>query len=129
MEPLTTTTAGAVTASVGLMALLIGMFGPVGADVMLVIISAIAGCSIALSANKGKTLRQAVSFLLTGLFVGLSLAWAISSLLANFFPVLSGPYTPSIIAFCLGFGNDRIAELLNKVLNRAERKIDEDISK
>jgi len=96
---------------------------------MLVVISSIAGCSIALSANKGKTLRQAAAFLLTGLFVGLALAWALSSLLTNFFPFLSGPYAPSIIAFCLGFGNDRIAGLLNKVLNRAERKIDEDISK
>ena len=121
-EPVSTTTAGA-SVSVGLMALLIGAFGPVAADVMLVVFCALAGCSVALSANKKATFGAAVKFILTGLCVSLALSWALSSLLISYLPSYNSPYTPSVIAFLLSFGSDQISDVLNRLINRAEQKI------
>ena len=120
-EPISTTTGG-VAASVGLMALLIGAFGPIAADVMMVVISALAGCFIALSALKGKTISQSIGFIVLGVSVSLVLSWALSSILVSWMPGMDGPYTPSVIAMLIGFSSNRLPKIFNALVDKAESK-------
>jgi hypothetical protein len=107
-----------VGGSVGIMALLIGSVGPVAADVMMVVISAIAGCYIALSSMQAQTLLRSLGFVLTGVAASLVFAWALAGFLTGMFPSLGGPYLPSIIAMFTGFLTNRLPEIFNTVFDK-----------
>lgn len=115
-EPVSTTTAAG---AVGVSALLIGWLGPVGADVMLVIMSAMAGCVVALSGVRCSWV-DSFKFISAGVLLSLVTAWGIASLVSSFNPALSGPYAPSIVAFCIGAILDRLPALRKTVIRRAE---------
>jgi hypothetical protein len=116
-EPLSTSAAAAT--KVGLAALLVGAFGEVGADVMMVVLSAIAGCFVALSSDKPpKKVLAATFFILKGVLLALVLAWAISAVAASFITALETPYTPAIVAFVIGFSGDRLPGIVNDLLKK-----------
>jgi hypothetical protein len=119
MEP----TSGSAIGAVGLGALLVGAIGPVGADVMLVVISALAGGSVALAGDKTKKWGEVIKFLIIGLIVALVLSWALTGLVVSYIPALSGPYTPSVIAMCIGFLADRLPRIFNGIFNLVISKI------
>ena len=118
MEP-TSATVGAV----GLTALLIGTFGAAGAEVVNVILSAVAGSAVALSGKKTRTWGEVLKFMGIGLTVALTLSWALSSLLAAYVPALSGAYTPSIIAMGIGFLADRLPNIFDAIVAKFNKKI------
>jgi hypothetical protein len=72
-EPVSTTVSAAV--SFGLAALLAGWMGEVAAEVMMVVLSAIAGSIMALSSKK-KTFFESFKFIFLGVLVATVLAWA-----------------------------------------------------
>lgn len=121
VEPVITGTAGA-TVSVGLTAIFIGWFGAVGADVMMVVLSAIAGSSIALTGQM-KNFKESIFFVFKGVFLALVLSWSASALLSLYFPSLSSPYLPSLIALSLGFLADRLSYMLNRIVNLKMKNI------
>lgn len=121
IEPVTTGTAGAAV-SVGLTAIFIGWFGAVGADVMMVVLSAIAGSSIALTGQM-KNFKESIFFVFKGVFLALVLSWSIGALLSLYFPSLNSPYLPSIIALSLGFLADRLSYMLNRIVNLKMKNI------
>lgn len=119
VEPISTTPPGA--AAVGLMALLVSAFGQLAADVTMVILAAFAGCVVALSGATTKTTWSAVRFILKGLLVSLTLAWAGAwaaeqAAVKLFGMDIASAYTPSLFAFILGFTGDRLPGLLNGLL-------------
>lgn len=116
VEPVIATTTSSVTVSVGLTAILIGWLGAVGADVMMVILSAIAGSSIALTGQM-KSFKESIFFVFKGVFLALILSWSASALLVVYLPSLSSPYLPSLIALSLGFLADRLSYMLNRLIN------------
>lgn len=117
-EPVSTATASAAT-QVGLAALLVGAFGSVGADVMMVVLSAIAGCFIALSNDKPpKKILGAIFFIIKGVTLSLVLAWAVSSLAINIIPALNSPYAPAIVAFVIGFSGDKLPVIVTNALKK-----------
>ena len=122
MEPVTTTAGASI--SVGLSAFLIGWLGQVGADVMMIILSAIAGCSIALT---GQTKRNSESliFILKGVLLALVLAWSSSELLVTQISSIKSPYLPSVVAFALGFCVDKLSFVLNRLIDSRIKKIEE----
>jgi hypothetical protein len=121
-EPITTTTAAAGM-QVGLAALLVGALGEVGADVMMVVLSAIAGCFIALSNDKPtKALPSALFFIIKGVVLSLVMAWAVSSVAAKVMPSLDSPYSPAIVAFVIGFSGDKLPLMINKILTKVGLK-------
>ncbi len=119
-EPISTTAAGA--ASVGFLALLIGAIGPVAADVMLVVISALAGCFIALSSMNGQTVMQSIGFIVIGVTVALVFSWAATSLVASMVPGLDGAYTPALIAMFVGFNCNKLPMILGAVGDKIKGK-------
>jgi len=121
-EPITTTTAAAGM-QVGLAALLVGALGEVGADVMMVVLSAIAGCFISLSNDKpSKHLPAALFFILKGVILSLVMAWAVSSVAAKLIPSLDSPYAPAIVAFVIGFSGDKLPQIINRILTKVGLK-------
>jgi hypothetical protein len=120
-EPLSTTASGA--ASVGFLALLIGAFGPVAADVMLVIISALAGCFIALSSSRNQSVLQSVGFVLIGVTVSLVLSWGTMNLVVSIIPQLNTPYTPSIIAMGIGFMSNQLPGMFGALSSKVKAKL------
>lgn len=104
------------TGAVGLTALLVGSYGQVAADVMLVVISALAGCVIALSALKERRVMQSILFVFIGVSVALIASWALTDFVATYAKPLYGPYTPSIIAMFIGFLSNRMPKILDSVL-------------
>ena len=120
-EPVSTTTTGA--ASVGFLALLIGAFGPVAADVMLVVISALAGCFIALSSTKNQSVLQSVGFVVIGVTVSLVLSWGAMNMVVSVIPQLNTPYTPSIIAMGIGFMSNQLPALFSALSGKFKAKI------
>lgn len=116
VEPVIATTTSSATVSVGLTAILIGWLGAVGADVMMVILSAIAGSSIALTGQM-KSFKESIFFVFKGVFLALILSWSASALLVVYLPSLSSPYLPSLIALSLGFLADRLSYMLNRLIN------------
>jgi hypothetical protein len=120
-EPLSTTASGA--ASVGFLALLIGAFGPVAADVMLVVISALAGCFIALSSSRNQSVLQSVGFVLIGVTVSLVLSWGTMNLVVSIIPQLNTPYTPSIIAMGIGFMSNQLPSLFGALSSKVKTKL------
>lgn len=120
-EPVSTTTTGA--ASVGFLALLIGAFGPVAADVMLVVISALAGCFIALSSTKNQSVLQSIGFVVIGVTVSLVLSWGAMNMVVSVIPQLNTPYTPSIIAMGIGFMSNQLPALFSALSGKFKAKI------
>lgn len=120
-EPVSTTTTGA--ASVGFLALLIGAFGPVAADVMLVVISALAGCFIALSSTKNQSVLQSIGFVVIGVTVSLVLSWGAMNMVVSIIPQLNTPYTPSIIAMGIGFMSNQLPALFAALSGKFKAKI------
>lgn len=122
MEPVTTTAGASI--SVGLSAFLIGWLGQVGADVMMIILSAIAGCSIALT-GQTKRYSESLIFILKGVLLALVLAWSSSELLVTQIPSIKSPYLPSVVAFVLGFCVDKLSFVLNRLIDSKIKKIGE----
>jgi hypothetical protein len=121
-EPITTSSATGAAMSVGLMALLVGWIGQVGADVMMVVLASFAGTAIALSSNESNTVKEAVKLLTIGLIISLAVAWSVASFVAAHIPSLDSAYLPSTIALMISFGSNRIAKWLNALLDKAEEK-------
>ena len=119
-EPISTTATGA--ASVGFLALLIGAIGPVAADVMLVVISALAGCFIALSGKPGQTLMQSIGFVVIGVIVALVLSWAVTSLVTSMVPGLDSAYTPALIAMFIGFMGNQLPSIFSAIVAKVKGK-------
>ena len=119
-EPVSTTAAGA--ASVGFLALLIGAIGPVAADVMLVVISALAGCFIALSSMKGQTAMQSIGFIVIGVTVALVLSWAATGIVTSLVPGLNSAYTPALIAMGIGFMANQLPSLFAAIVAKVKGK-------
>jgi hypothetical protein len=119
-EPISTTTTGA--ASVGFLALLIGAFGPVAADVMLVVISALAGCFIALSSTKNQSVLQSIGFVVIGVTVSLVLSWGAMNLVVSVIPQLNSPYTPSMIAMSIGFLSNQLPSIFGALASKIKAK-------
>jgi predicted transporter len=120
-EPVTTTAVAGM--QVGLAALLVGALGAVGADVMMVVLSAIAGCFITLSSDKPpRALGSALFFICKGILLSAVLAWAVSSVAAKLMPALDSPYSPAIVAFVIGFSGDKLPLMINKVLTKVGLK-------
>lgn len=120
-EPVSTTTA-TVAVSFGLTALLTGWIGEVGAEVMMVVLSAIAGSITSLSSKK-KTLIESFKFVFLGVLVATVLAWAISSMLVNQYPSFASPYLPTVVAFMLGFTVDKFPIILEKISEKIISKV------
>lgn len=125
MPALETSSATAVTASAGLAALLAGAFGQIAADVMMVLLAAIAGTVIALSGTKSTTAKQAAVFFFSSVVTALTLSWALASLASGIHPVLSSAYTPTIVAFVIGTQSMRLGEIAAKVTGRFEKKLED----
>ena len=112
-EPVITTTTGAIstasasTFSVGLTTLFIGWFGSAGAEVMMLILSAIAGCSIGLS-GQNKNYVESILFIIRGILLSVVLAKALSFTIVTWYPSVDSPFLPTVIAFLLGFSVDSI---------------------
>ena len=111
-EPVITTTgaigtASASTFSVGLTTLFIGWFGSAGAEVMMLILSAIAGCSIGLS-GQNKNYVESILFIIRGILLSVVLAKALSFTIVTWYPSVDSPFLPTVIAFLLGFSVDSI---------------------
>lgn len=121
IEPVSPTVGGA--ASVGFLALLVGAFGPVAADVMLVVISALAGCFIALSSTKSQSVLQSVGFVVIGVTVSLILSWGVMNLVVSIIPQLNTPYTPSLIAMGIGFMSNQLPALFAALAVKFKNKI------
>ncbi len=122
-EPITTTAASHAAVQVGLAALLVGAFGEIGADVMMVALASLAGCFIALSSDKPpKAVVSALFFIVKGVLLSLVLAWAVSSVAANLIPSLDSPYSPAIIAFVIGFCGDKLPFMINGILKKVGLK-------
>jgi hypothetical protein len=119
-EPISTTAAGA--ASVGFLALLIGAIGPVAADVMLVVISALAGCFIAMSSMKSQTVMRSIGFIVIGVTVALVLSWAVTSMVARLVPGLDSAYTPALIAMFIGFLANQLPAIFTQVIDKIKGK-------
>ena len=131
-EPVITTgaigTATTSSFSVGLATIFVGWFGSAGAEVMMIILAAIAGCSIGL-AGQNKTYGESIIFIVRGILVSVVLAQVISIVTVSYIPSLQSPYLPSLVAFVLGFSVDRLPALLNigvgalaEKFNKGDRK-------
>ena len=120
-EPVITSSAAiSVTASstfsVGLATLFVGWFGSAGAEVMMIILAAVTGCSIGLS-DKKTTYLESIMFTIKGVLVSVVLAQIISMATIHYIPILNSPYLPSVVAFILGFSVDKLPGIMNGLLN------------
>ena len=126
-EPVITTTgaigtASASTFSVGLTTLFIGWFGSAGAEVMMLILSAIAGCSIGLS-GQNKNYVESILFILRGILLSVVLAKALSFTIVTWYPSVDSPFLPTVIAFLLGFSVDSIPMYIRGTLAFLVQKV------
>jgi hypothetical protein len=123
-DPITAPAAGAAAVSTGFLALLIGQFGEVGADVMMVVLAALAGCYIALSGMHEKSVTRIALRLTMSLVLALIFSWALTSALASIMPFLHTPYTASMVALLIGYatGADRISKIVSGALTKVEEK-------
>ena len=120
IEPVSATSTAAV--SFGLTTLLAGWIGQVEAEVMIVILSAIAGSMMALSQKK-LSFFESIKFILLGVLLAGVLAWGISSLLVSQYPSLSSPYLPTMVAFILGFIVKKKKKMLDSISQRIFNKV------
>lgn len=126
-EPVITTTgaigtASASTFSVGLVTLFIGWFGSAGAEVMMLILSAIAGCSIGLS-GQNKNYVESILFIIRGILLSVVLAKALSFTIVTWYPSVDSPFLPTVIAFLLGFSVDSIPMYIRGTLAFLVQKV------
>ena len=126
-EPVITTTGAigtvsASTFSVGLTTLFIGWFGNAGAEVMMLILSAIAGCSIGLS-GQNKNYVESMLFIIRGILLSVVLAKALSFTIVTWYPSVDSPFLPTIIAFLLGFSVDSIPMYIRGTLTFLVQKV------
>lgn len=126
-EPVITTTGAIGTASVstfsvGLTTLFIGWFGSAGAEVMMLILSAIAGCSIGLS-GQNKNYVESILFIIRGILLSVVLAKALSFTIVSWYPSVDSPFLPTVIAFLLGFSVDSIPMYIRGTLAFMIQKI------
>ena len=126
-EPVITTTgvigtASASTLSVGLTTLCIGWFGSAGAEVMMLILSAIAGCSIGLS-GQNKNYVESILFIIRGILLSVVLAKALSFTIVTWYPSVDSPFLPTVIAFLLGFSVDSIPMYIRGTLAFLVQKV------
>ena len=126
-EPVITTTgaistASASTFSVGLTTLFIGWFGSAGAEVMMLILSAIAGCSIGLS-GQNKNYVESILFIIRGILLSVVLAKALSFTIVTWYPSVDSPFLPTVIAFLLGFSVDNIPMYIRGTLAFLAQKV------
>lgn len=126
-EPVITTTgaistASASTFSVGLTTLFIGWFGSAGAEVMMLILSAIAGCSIGLS-GQNKNYVESILFIVRGILLSVVLAKALSFTIVTWYPSVDSPFLPTVIAFLLGFSVDNIPMYIRGTLTFLVQKV------
>lgn len=126
-EPVITTTgaigtASASTFSVGLTTLFIGWFGSAGAEVMMLILSAIAGCSIGLS-GQNKNYVESILFIIRGILLSVVLAKALSFTIVTWYPSVDSPFLPTVIAFLLGFSVDNIPMYIRGTLAFLVQKV------
>ena len=126
-EPVITTTGAIGTASVstfsvGLTTLFIGWFGSAGAEVMMLILSAIAGCSIGLS-GQNKNYVESILFIIRGILLSVVLAKALSFTIVTWYPSVDSPFLPTIIAFLLGFSVDSIPMYIRGTLAFLVQKV------
>lgn len=109
------TTTATSTFSVGLATLFVGWFGSAGAEVMMIILAAVTGCSIGLSGQK-KSYGESIIFTVKGVLVSVVLAQIISMVTVHYIPMLNSPYLPSVVAFILGFSVDKLPSIINGLL-------------
>lgn len=126
-EPVITTTGAisttsASTFSVGLTTLFIGWFGSAGAEVMMLILSAIAGCSIGLS-GQNKNYVESILFIVRGILLSVVLAKALSFTIVTWYPSVDSPFLPTVIAFLLGFSVDNIPMYIRGTLTFLVQKV------
>jgi hypothetical protein len=123
-DPIATPAAGAAAVSTGFLALLIGQFGEIGADVMMVILAALAGCFVALSSIHEKSTTRIAMRLSMSLLLSLIFSWAATSALSTVIPFLHTPYTASMVALLIGYatGSDRISKIVGGALSKVEEK-------
>lgn len=126
-EPVITTTgaigtASASTFSVGLTTLFIGWFGSAGAEVMMLILAAIAGCSIGLS-GQNKNYVESILFIIRGILLSVVLAKALSFTIVTWYPSVDSPFLPTVIAFLLGFSVDSIPMYIRGTLAFLVQKV------
>ena len=126
-EPVITTTGAigtvsASTFSVGLTTLFIGWFGSAGAEVMMLILAAIAGCSIGLS-GQNKNYVESILFILRGILLSVVLAKALSFTIVTWYPSVDSPFLPTVIAFLLGFSVDSIPMYIRGTLAFLVQKV------
>ena len=126
-EPVITTTgaigtASASTFSVGLVTLFVGWFGSAGAEVMMLILSAIAGCSIGLS-GQNKNYVESILFIVRGILLSVVLAKALSFTIVAWYPSVDSPFLPTVIAFLLGFSVDSIPMYIRGTLAFLVQKV------
>ena len=116
-EPVSTTVVASASLSVGLFALLAGRFGGVAADVMMVIMAAIAGCLISLTEKRNQhSFLGALRMLAMSVCMSLILSWALASVLANMWATMKSPYIPSLFALLLGYVNYNLPSLLRALI-------------
>ena len=126
-EPVITTTgaigtASASTFSVGLVTLFLGWVGRAGAEVMMLILSAIAGCSIGLS-GQNKNYVESILFIIRGILLSVVLAKALSFTIVTWYPPVDSPFLPTVIAFLLGFSVDSIPMYIRGTLAFLVQKV------
>lgn len=93
------------------------------ADVMMVVLAALAGCYVALSAVPFTSAWEVIKFMVMSVLVSLLLAWALTSFVTGMIPALSGPYAPSLIAMAIGFVSNRLPEMFNLVLQAVSKRL------
>lgn len=123
-EPSSTT----VSLGLGLFTLLAGVFGVVAADVIMVTLSSIAGCSLALSGVKSPSFRVVVEFMGLSILIALTSSWTISHIIVSYAPSFDGPYLPSIISLLIGTYSDKLFYLRNLLLKFGLKKTGVDAS-
>ena len=108
--------------SVGLTTLFIGWFGSAGAEVMMLILSAIAGCSIGLS-GQNKNYIESILFIIRGILLSVVLAKALSFTIITWYPSVDSPFLPTVIAFLLGFSVDSLPMYIRGTLSFLVQKV------
>jgi hypothetical protein len=121
-EPSTTT----VGLGLGLSALLAGAFGVLVADVIMVVLSSIAGCYLSFSGSDNMNYKTMLKYMVLSILLSLSCSWGISELVVKIKPSLNTPYLPSIISLLLGAYSDKLFKLRLIVLNLSLSKLTKD---
>ena len=116
----TTSPVVAAQGSTGIIGLLAAAYGQDIAAVGIVILAAICGSFIALSAVENDPSERwftafirTVRFLIIGIGVSLVSAWGLTNVVTGWLPSLNGPYTPAFIALGVGFMCDKYALVFN----------------